>query len=119
MKINASRYGSDTGHLKVLAGKTQMGEPQSPDSGLVFTVSPAVATNTITVETTSKRAYVASISVVAGGTVTYSEYTTTCGTGEAIDNTVAERSAEKVLRNGQVFIIRNGHIYNIAGQVIE
>ena len=119
VKINASRYGSDNDHLIVLAGETQMGEPQSPESGLVFSVSPAVATNTITVETTSKRAYVASISVIAGGTVTYSEYTSTCGTSEAIDNTVAERSAEKVLRNGQVLIIRNGHIYNIAGQVVE
>ena len=77
--VNATQYGSDTGKLKVTAGSTQLGETQSPASGLEFAATSAVSTNTIKVETTTKRAYIASISVTAGGGATYSDYSTSCG----------------------------------------
>ena len=77
--VNATKYGSDTGKLKVTAGSTQLGETQTPASGLEFAATSAVSTNTIKVETTSKRAYIASITVTAGGGATYSDYSTSCG----------------------------------------
>ena len=77
--VNAVQYGSDSGKLKVSAGSTQLGDTQSPATGLEFTASTAVSANTIKVETTSKRAYIASISVIAGGGASYSNYSTTCG----------------------------------------
>ena len=77
--VNASKYGSDTGKLRVTAGSTTLGEDKSPAANLVFTAESPVETNTITVATTSKRAYVASITVTAGGGTSYSAYATTCG----------------------------------------
>jgi len=36
-----------------------------------------------------------------------------------IDNIDAETTAIKVLQNGQIFIIKAGHIYNVTGQIVK
>lgn len=42
------------------------------------------------------------------------------GTGTYVDNTAAEAAVtEKVVRNGQVLIIRDGKTYNMMGQIVE
>lgn len=42
------------------------------------------------------------------------------GTGTYVDNTAAEAAVtEKVVRNGQVLIIRDGKTYNTMGQIVE
>ena len=41
------------------------------------------------------------------------------GTGTAVENTVVAPQATKVLRNGQVLIIRDGKTYNMMGQEIK
>ena len=40
-------------------------------------------------------------------------------TTTAVDNTVVAPQVQKVLRNGQVLIIRDGKMYNLVGQVVE
>ena len=82
VNINASKYGSDTGKLKVTIGSTEI-DSKDPASNLSFTATNAISTNTIKVETTTKRAYVSSITVIAedGGSdptpVTTTYYATT------------------------------------------
>ena len=75
--VNGVKYGSDTGKLKVTAGTKELGS-ETPANNLQFTSDPATETNTIKIETTSGRAYIASISVIAGNK-TYTGFTTTCG----------------------------------------
>lgn len=76
--VSGSQYGSDTGTLTVTAGSTQI-DSKSPGTNVEYTPSSAVSTNTITVATTSKRAYISSITVTTGGgTTTYSNYSTLC-----------------------------------------
>lgn len=71
--VVASKYGSDTGKLKVeVNGDNAFGEALSPADGtLVFTNTSAVEISDLTVSTTSARAYVASISLGSGGTAYY------------------------------------------------
>lgn len=78
LTVSGSQYGSDTGTLTVTAGSTQI-DSKSPETNVEYTPSSAVSTNTITVATTSKRAYISSITVTTGGgTTTYSNYSTQC-----------------------------------------
>lgn len=81
VKVTAKKYGSDTGTLSVTAGSTSVGTAQSPPESageLTFTATTAVAnTTTITVATSSKRAYISSITVIAetsGGSTTTTYY---------------------------------------------
>lgn len=78
VNVSASQYSSDNGKITVTAGSTTIGSDQSPAANLEFTASSPVETNTITVGTTSKRAYISSISIV-GNTTSYEGYTTSCG----------------------------------------
>ena len=117
--VNASQYGSDTGKLKVTVGSTELGS-QTPATNLQFLANPAVETNTITVETTSKRAYVASISVTAGAGASYNNYTISCGcSGTALNHTKVAVKVAKVLENGQIVILRDNKKYSIIGQRIQ
>lgn len=80
--VNAKKYGSDSGTLSVKAGSTAVGSAQSPNAtagDLTFTATTAVSnTTTITVATSSKRAYIKSITVIAetsgGGSTTTTYY---------------------------------------------
>lgn len=114
--VNASKYGNDTGKILVNAGSTSLGE-KSPAANLQYVAENPVETNTIMVATTSKRAYVASVSVIAGAGATYSGYTITCpDVHSAVKSTTVEKPcAVKAIREGQVVIIRGGEVYNILG----
>ena len=83
VSVDAATYGTNSeGQITVTAGETPLGSAQAAATGLTFEASSQVETNTITVSTTSssKRAYIISISVTAGGsTTTYSAYSTYCG----------------------------------------
>ncbi|MBR4500106.1 MAG: InlB B-repeat-containing protein [Paludibacteraceae bacterium] len=71
--VNASRYGTDTGDLEVeVNGSNSFGSALSPADGtLTFTNASEVEITDLTISTTSKRAYVASISLGGGGTSYY------------------------------------------------
>lgn len=81
VKVNATKYGSDTGTLSVTAGSTSVGSAQEPPAStgeLTFTAASAVENaTTITVATSSKRAYISSIVVIAEGGGSGTTYTTT------------------------------------------
>lgn len=124
--VNATQYiggngTADNGKLKVTVGSKELGQ-QTPAANLSFEADPAVESNTITVATTSKRAYVASISVIAGqGAASYSNYSKSCDCGtESVENTVlAAPKAVKIIENGQIVIIRDNAKYSIVGQKIQ
>ena len=78
--IDAKKYGSDTGTLSVTVnGSTTFGNAQSPTASgsvLTFTNASAVSVSSVSVSTSSKRAYIKTITV--GEATTYSDYITTC-----------------------------------------
>lgn len=117
--VNGSKYGSDGGQLKVTAGDEALGS-QSPAKNLKFTATTPVETDKIIVATTSKRAYVSSITIMAGtlGTTYYSSIIDCTPT--AIDDIETnEKTAIKRIENGQLVIIMDGIKYNVFGQTIE
>ncbi len=120
VKINASQFGSDTGTMEVTVGETSLGS-QTPASGMSFEVAPSVETNTITIETT-KRAYIASISVMGeGGTssVTYYTYYPDC-TSTAVESVETnEPAAVKAIIDGQIVIIRGEAVYTLTGARVQ
>lgn len=120
VKINASQFGSDTGTMEVTVGKTSLGS-QTPASDMSFEVAPAVEANTITIETT-KRAYIASISVMAEGgssSVTYYTYYPDC-TSTAVETVETnEPVAVKAIINGQIVIIRGEAVYTLTGARVQ
>ena len=84
--VDAKKYGSDTGTLSVnVNGNTTFGTAQSPSSDggeLTFTVNEAITVSSITVATSSKRAYVRTIT--AGGGASYDNYGLYCGAAPAV-----------------------------------
>lgn len=120
VKINASQFGSDTGTMEVTVGETSLGS-QTPASGMSYEAESSIETNTITIETT-KRAYIASISVMGeGGTssVTYYTYYPDC-TSTAIETVETnEPVAVKAIINGQIVIIRGEAVYTLTGARVQ
>ena len=118
--VNGSKYGSDTGKLRVKAGTTELGS-KSPAKNLEYEASTPVETDKIIVETTSKRAYVSSITIIAGslGTTYYSSIID-CTPPTAIDHIETNtQNAIKRIENGQLVIIMDGKKFNAFGQTIE
>jgi hypothetical protein len=78
--VEASQYGSDGGQLKVeVNGSTAFGENISPSTGTcVFDNGSSVIINSVTVSTTSKRAYISSISLGTSSTTVYSSNSGCC-----------------------------------------
>jgi hypothetical protein len=118
--VNASPFGSDAGKLVVTAGSTQLGDAQTPGSNLEFAAESDVTTDQITVATSSKRAYVASISVISGQGASYSNYSLTCCSTTDVERVDAEQaSSKKLLINGQLFIQHDGRLYNVQGTRVK
>lgn len=68
--------------------------------------------------------YVTNASCGAGATLTITntaEVSSACAGGDttAIDEIQSEKACTKILRNGQVFIVRKGQIYNLLGHHVE
>ena len=89
-------------------------EPLSGTKSLQFTSK----TNT-----TTRGVNVKDISIRLGGTqATYTNYLTHCASGPATlltTTTNANHAVRKIIHNGQLLIIHNGHIYNTLGNNIE
>ena len=70
--VIASKYGTDTGDLEVeVNGSTAFGEAKSPEDGTLEFTGDETEISSLTISTTSKRAYIASISLGGGGTSYY------------------------------------------------
>ncbi len=55
-----------------------------------------------------------------GGGASYSNYSTACDHGTGVDSIqTSEVSVQKVIRDGQVLILRDGRTYNILGVTVE
>ena len=54
-----------------------------------------------------------------GGGTSYSDYSTACEHGTGVEKTCVEPNAKKVLRDGQVLILRDGRTYTILGVAVE
>ena len=54
-----------------------------------------------------------------GGGASYSNYSTACDHGTGVEKTCVEPNAKKVLRDGQVLILRDGRTYTILGVAVE
>lgn len=116
VKVTAKKYGSDTGTLSVKAGSTTIGSAQSPPASageLPFTAQTAVENvTTITVATSSKRAYISSITVYeetsggggGGSSATYSDYSLSCGEACALTSiTLNTNSVKKTFVTNEAF----------------
>lgn len=108
VKVTAKKYGTDTGTLSVKAGSTSVGDAQSPPASageLTFTAASAVEdATTITVATSSKRAYISSIVVLTeGGGTTYSDYSLTCTTCTLSDIALNTSGATTTFTVGDAF----------------
>lgn len=108
VKVTAKKYGTDTGTLSVKAGSTSVGDAQSPPASageLTFTAASAVEdATTITVATSSKRAYISSIVVLTeGGGTTYSDYSTVCTACTLTGITLNTTGATTTFTQGQTF----------------
>ncbi len=70
--VIASKYGTDTGDLEVeVNGSTAFGEAKSPEDGTLEFTGDETEISSLTISTTSKRAYIESISLGGGGTSYY------------------------------------------------
>ena len=70
--VIASKYGTDTGDLEVeVNGSTAFGDAKSPEDGTLEFTGDETEISTLTISTTSKRAYIASVSLGGGGTSYY------------------------------------------------
>lgn len=63
--------------------------------------------------------YLDKLTFTWGGGSGFSTYSTQCGASEGIEETTSQAAAQKVLRDGQVLIIRNGVVYNVQGAVVQ
>ena len=70
--VIASKYGTDTGDLEIeVNGSTAFGEAKSPEDGTLEFTGDETEISSLTISTTSKRAYIESISLGGGGTSYY------------------------------------------------
>ena len=64
--------------------------------------------------------YIYSVAITAGGGITYADYSVWCNAGTDVENVNVERpAAVKVIRDGQLLLIRGEEIYSITGARIQ
>ena len=80
--VDATKYGSDGGNIQVkVNGSTTFGTAQAPtdtESTLTFTHSAEVSISSVTISTSTKRAYIGSVTIGGGSSATYSNYSLAC-----------------------------------------
>ena len=69
---------------------------------------------------TTNSIYIHSIAVTCGGGVSYKGYTTTLDCGQGIEDVITgKQTAVKMLRNGQLVIIRGDEVFTVTGVRIQ
>ena len=116
------------GSIKVEVGNGSVSKNVTKTGGttlrdLEFDFNNASGDLSFVVTCTTNSIYVNSISITSGGgsSVVYSNYSTSCGDGESIVETIGEqeKTVKKAIRNGQLVIIRGEEVYSITGERIE
>ena len=74
----------------------------------------------IAVTCTTNSIYVNSVTVTTGGGSSYSNYSTSCEHGTGMESIQPSAiSVQKIVRDGQVLILRDGRTYTILGVAVE
>ena len=118
---NASK---GAGSIKVSVGSDEVSHDVTKTGGttlrdLEYTFNNASGKLALEVTCTTNSIYVNSVTVTAGGGASYSNYSTSCEHGTDIQKTCVETQAQKIVRDGQVLIFRDGRTYNILGVPVE
>ena len=112
------------GSISVSVGTNEVSHDVTKTGGsalrdLEYTFNNASGKVAIAVTCTTNSIYVNSVTVTTGGGSSYSNYSTSCEHGTGIEDTCVEPKAKKVIRNGQVLILRDGRTYNVLGVSVE
>ncbi len=118
---NASK---GVGSIKMSVGTNELSQDVTKTGGtslrdLEYSFNNASGKLGIEVTCTTNSIYVYSITVTANGGASYSNYSTACEHGTGVEKTCVEPNAKKVLRDGQVLILRDGRTYTILGVAVE
>ena len=110
------------GSIKMSVGSTEQTKTVTKTGGadlrnLEYTFNNASGKVGIEVTCTTNSIYIHSVAVTAAGGASYSNYTTSCNSGQtAIEHTEAEQpTAVKAIRNGQLVILRGNEVYSVTG----
>ena len=114
------------GSIKMSVGSTELSKEVTKTGGadlrnLEYTFNNASGKVGIEVTCTTNSIYIHSVAVTAAGGASYSNYTTSCNSGQtAIEHTEAEQpTAVKAIRNGQLVILRANEVYSVTGVRLE
>lgn len=115
------------GSIKVSVGNSEVSHDVTKNGGtslrdLEFDFNNASGKLAIEVTCTTNSIYVNSVTITAAGGsgTTYSNYSTACDHGTALEQTeTAAPAVRKVIYNGQVYILREGKTYTLTGVEIK
>lgn len=113
------------GSIKISVGTTELSQDVTKNGGtslrdLEYTFNNASGKLGVEVTCTTNSVYVHSVTVTSGSGTTYSNYSTACDHGTALEQTeTAAPAVRKVIYNGQVYILREGKTYTLTGQEIK
>ena len=83
--VDAAQFANEKkSRIRIMAGKSMIGDVKAPAANLEFTANEPILTNTIKVAISKKSAYVGAITILTEDDGTYSNYSTACN-GTATD----------------------------------
>lgn len=96
---------------------TKTGGTTMRDLEFIFDSESGVVSFEVTCTTNS--IYIQSVTITTGGGNSYSEYTTSTDSETALENTTADQSVTKTVRNGQMVINRGNAVYTLTGARVQ
>ena len=120
--VDAKQYNTDGGSLEITVNDgTAFGTSKKPsaEGGLLTFTGDVTTISSVTIATSSKRAYVKAVTIGTGSSSTtyYSSFENCQATG--MEQKAVEQTAIKAIRDGQLVIIRGNEIYNVTGIRIQ
>ena len=115
---------NDLGVLYITLGDVYDSNPISEGEDVEYIPTTPVTTYTVTLSTAAKAEYIKSIKIYTGGQSFYKNYTTTTcydPISTAIENNGEKANGEwtKMIKNGQLYIIKDGVMYNVLGAKVK
>lgn len=113
------------GSIKVSVGNTSLSQNATKQGGgsprtLEYSFNKVSGKVAFEVSCTDNSVYVSSVAVTLTAGPAYTNYTTSCGGDETdIENTNVAPTAVKVIRNGQLVILRGNAVYSVTGARLQ
>ena len=114
------------GSIQMSVGETGLTQNVTKTGGatlrdLEFTFDNASGQVGIYVTCTTNSIYIHSVTITSGGGLTYANYSTSCGGGSDLVETVEATcpAAYKTIRNGQMVIVRGDEVFSITGARLQ